>query len=485
MIVSGPLLVAGALIVGSKFILDFIETLSPGFGEIRKQEANSLWAVKEPEIADLILMYKFEEITIDEYTDFAARNGYGGETALRLLNISSTLLSVGDYISLWRRELMDEIDCDNKLNNLGLTLDEIQHAKNITEYFPTPMDLVRFAVREVYTPATVTEFGMGEDLPPEFITEGKKAGLNQEQAENYWKAHWDLPSPGMGYKMLHRRIIDEGQLGTLLKSLDIMPFWRDKLVQLSYNPLTRVDVRRMYRVGTLDEEGVLNAYLDTGYSPDNAQKMLEFTLQYENRDNVGITRSNVIKAYKKGIITEDNLDTYLTSLGYNKQVVNFWLSMSNYEKQQDELDDNVDEFKAQYSLGLINEDELRVELRSLDLPDSYVLKEVSKAVGKRSLNTKLPSVSNLHSWLQDAIIDEGQFSDYMKKIGYRENDIVNYMTSIRFTGGKGDRKYLPIKTYEAWLKKGIVSANQFETIALDMNIGREDINRMLDLATEE
>ena len=264
-----------------------------------------------------------------------------------------------------------------------------------------------------------------------------------------------------------------------------MPFWRDKLVQLSYNPLTRVDVRRMYRVGTLDEEGVENAYLDTGYSPDNAKKMLEFTLQYENRDNVGITRSNIIKAYKQGLLTENDLESYLQTLGYNESVVSFWLSMAVYEKQQDELDDNVDEFKAQYNLGLINEDELRTELRSLDLPDSYVLKIVSKAVGKRSLNTKLPSVSNLHSWLQDEIISESKFSDYMKKIGYREKDIINYMTAIRLTGGKGDRKYLPIKTYETWLKKGIVSANQFETIALEMNIGREDIDRMLTLAMEE
>ncbi len=478
-------IVAAGLIVGAKFILDFVETLSPGFGEIRKQEANSLWPVKEPEIADLILMVKFREITIDEYVDLAARNGYSGETALKLFSISSTLLSTGDYISLWRRELMTETECDKKLSNLGLTLEEIEHAKNITEYFPTPMDLVRFAVREVYTPKTVMEFGMGQDLPPEFITEGRKAGLNQEQAENYWKAHWDLPSPGMGYRMLHRRIINEDQLGTLLKSLDIMPFWRDKLVQLSYNPLTRVDVRRMYRVGTLDEEGVENAYLDTGYSPDNAKKMLEFTLQYENRDNVGITRSNIIKAYKQGLLTENDLESYLQTLGYNESVVSFWLSMAVYEKQQDELDDNVDEFKAQYNLGLINEDELRTELRSLDLPDSYVLKIVSKAVGKRSLNTKLPSVSNLHSWLQDEIISESQFSDYMKKIGYREKDIINYMTAIRLTGGKGDRKYLPIKTYETWLKKGIVSANQFETIALEMNIGREDIDRMLTLAMEE
>lgn len=480
-----PYIVAGILIVGAKFVLDFAESLFPPLKRAHEQEANAIWPNLEPGIAELILMRKFQEINPNEYSELSERSGYSHEVSEKLFNISSTLLSVGDYITLWRRESISENELDTLLSNLGLTNDDIERAKTVTEYFPTPMDLVRFAVREVYTPATVQAFGMGEDLPPEFIREGLKAGLNQEQAENYWKAHWDLPSPGMGYRMLHRRIIDEGELNILLKSLDIMPFWRDKLIQLSYNPLTRVDVRRMYRVGTLDEDGVRDAYLDTGYSPENAEKMLEFTLQYENRDNVGITRSNVIKAFKQGLLTENDLKSYLQTLGYNEQVVSFWLSMAIYEKQQDELDDNVDEFTAQYRLGLITEDALLVSLRNLNLPDAYVLKEVSKAVGKKSLKTKLPSMSDLTTWLQSEIIGEEQYSSYLKQLGYREQDVVNYMTAIRFGGGQGKRKYLPIKTYEAWLKKGVISAKQFTTIALAMDISKVDIDRMLQLAIGE
>ena len=85
-----------------------------------------------------------------------------------------------------------------------------------------------------------------------------KAGLPEEQARNYWAAHWELPSAQMGYAMFQRRIIDHETLVMLLKSLDIMPFWRDKLIEMSYNPLTRVDVRRMYGLGVLSEEEVYN-----------------------------------------------------------------------------------------------------------------------------------------------------------------------------------------------------------------------------------
>ena len=82
-----------------------------------------------------------------------------------------------------------------------------------------------------------------------------------------------LPSIGQGFEMLHRRVIEDADLDLLLRALDVMPFWREKLKDISYNPLTRVDVRRMHRIGVLEEEGVFNAYLDVGYNEENAQLM--------------------------------------------------------------------------------------------------------------------------------------------------------------------------------------------------------------------
>ncbi|GAI55346.1 unnamed protein product, partial [marine sediment metagenome] len=55
--------------------------------------------------------------------------------------------------------------------------DGIQQAKKVTEFFPAPADLVQFAVREVYTPATVAKFGQMEDIPAKFLEECDKCFL--------------------------------------------------------------------------------------------------------------------------------------------------------------------------------------------------------------------------------------------------------------------------------------------------------------------
>ncbi|GAH58877.1 unnamed protein product, partial [marine sediment metagenome] len=46
------------------------------------------------------------------------------------------------------------------------------------------------------------------------------------------------------------------ELDSLFMATDIMPWWREKLKAISYNPLTRVDVRRVFKMGIVSEEQV-------------------------------------------------------------------------------------------------------------------------------------------------------------------------------------------------------------------------------------
>jgi hypothetical protein len=136
------------------------------------------------------------------------------------------------------------------------------------------------AVREAFTPAIAARFGQYEDLPPDFVEWVGKKGLSKEWASRYWAAHWSLPSPQQGFEMLHRGVIGIDDVNMLMRALDIMPFWRDKLIQIAYRPLSRVDVRRMFALGVLNVSGVRRAYTDIGYNDYNADLMTQFTIKY-------------------------------------------------------------------------------------------------------------------------------------------------------------------------------------------------------------
>jgi len=139
-------------------------------------------------------------------------------------------------------------------------------------------DLITMSVREVFSPDIAQKFGQFEDFPADFATYAKQQGVSDEWAKRYWAAHWVLPSITMAFDMLHRGVIDQATINQLLRAQDIMPFWRDKITAISYNPYTRVDVRRMHKAGVLSEDEVLTAYKDLGYDDVKALKMTDFTL---------------------------------------------------------------------------------------------------------------------------------------------------------------------------------------------------------------
>lgn len=58
---------------------------------------------------------------------------------------------------------------------------------------------------------------------------------------------------------------------------DYAPFWRQRLLAVSYRVLTRVDARRAYEVNTLSFEQLVATYQDQGYSPGDAGRVAQFT----------------------------------------------------------------------------------------------------------------------------------------------------------------------------------------------------------------
>jgi hypothetical protein len=145
---------------------------------------------------------------------------------------------------------------DRELRKIGIHPSYNALYKELAYQIPPVADIITMAVREAFTPEIAARFGQYQDLPPDFVQWVGKKGLSREWAERYWAAHWSLPSPQQGFEMLHRNIISKEELQLLLRALDIMPFWRDKLIQSAYEPLTRIDTRRMYQLGVLNEPQV-------------------------------------------------------------------------------------------------------------------------------------------------------------------------------------------------------------------------------------
>lgn len=149
----------------------------------------------------------------------------------------------------------------------------------IARAIPSVTDFIRFAVREVFNPAQRQALGLDQDYPPEFTAKAALHGLSEDDARDYWAAHWQLPSPTQAYTMLWRGLIDRAQLDALLKALDYSPTWRDKLRDIAYHVPGRIDLRRMYAEGIIKYPELVQGYERLGYNADDSKMLADFAVK--------------------------------------------------------------------------------------------------------------------------------------------------------------------------------------------------------------
>ncbi len=300
--------------------------------------------------------------------------------------------------------------------------------KTLAYPIPPVADIITMAVREAFSPEIATRFGQYEDYPPEFEEWAVKKGLTPEWSKRYWAAHWSLPSANQGFEMLHRDVIDESELNLLLRALDVMPFWRDKLVKIAHRRLTRVDVRRMYRVGVLDEAEVFKAYREQGYNERDAQRMSDFTVEQTLATQSKFTARDIISAYAKYMIDRSEAESLLREVGVRPENIAYIISSANYKRQWELSESRINAVKNLYKKRVYDENKARSELLKLDLPAVRVDVLMSEwYIDEKDKPERYWTTAQTLSFISSGFITQDRGRLELQKIGYDEEHIDVYL----------------------------------------------------------
>jgi len=319
----------------------------------------------------------------------------------------------------------------DELSKIGIHPNYHNLYKELAYQIPPVQDIITMAVREAFTPEIAQRFGQYEGLPAEYVEWVGKKGLSRDWAERYWAAHWSLPSISQGFEMVHRGIIDEPTLELLLRALDVMPFWRDKLIQMSYKPLTRVDVRRMFRVGTLDEVGIKKAYRDVGYGDENADLMADFTIKQTRQTLSAFSSRDIINAYTKRFIDEGNARTLLGDIGIKQAEIQNIISTANYKRDWAFKTERIDAIENLYKKGRVDEIQTRTNLDALGLPSDHIeilLQQWTARVDEPKEPTW--TTAQTLKFATMGLIDNNRAIVELKLLGYNNERISVFMRSI-------------------------------------------------------
>ncbi len=277
-----------------------------------------------------------------------------------------------DLVSYHLRKDPSLSTLEQELKKIGIHPNYTDVYKTLAYQIPPVADIITMAVREAFTPAIAAKFGQYQDFPPDLEKYAGQKGLSKEWAERYWAAHWALPSPQQGFSMLHRGVIDSTELDMLLRAQDVMPFWRDRLTAIAYRPLTRVDVRRMYKQGVLNEKEVFESYQDQGYDDENAERMAEFTVRQTLASLSKFTSSDIIKAFSSRMIDRSTAISLLLDIDIRPEDAKYIVSTAEYKRQWAFTDDQISGIRNLYKKRMYDENQTRDKLARLNLPADQI-----------------------------------------------------------------------------------------------------------------
>lgn len=395
--------------------------------EVLNQETWTIQPTRLLDIRDLVESERRGLLGRDDAIAQLRAWGYDSARSETWLALRNNTIPEADALSWRHRGILSDEDTRANLKARGWIPRDVEALVQASLLIPPVPDLIAMAVREAFSPEIAERFGQFEDFPEPFAEAAAKQGISEEWAQRYWAAHWALPSIQMGFEMVHRDVIGTDDLNLLLRAQDVMPFWRDKLTQIAFSPITRIDIRRMHKVGVLTEADVNRAYHDIGYNDLNAERLTAFTLRLNEpkaREDVDelakLTRASVLGFFEDGIIDAGKARSLLLDLGVSEQATDLFILAKEGDLERADRKARISLIVNQQRAGVLQFDEAQDKLAGLGLETKEQELAVTRLLREKEQTTRLPARGSLDKMFTAQVIDRKVYLDTLQLRGYSE-----------------------------------------------------------------
>ena len=386
-------------------------------------------------------------ITEEDFKEHLLAQGYDEKWHSVMFDYYKPKLSVSDLLEAEKRIEDLDYDVTEALKAHGYNNKEIEILRQLSWAYPSPSDFIRFSVREVFTTDRETKEALQAEFPEDIVPYAKKAGMSKDVLMWYWMAHWELPSPSQVYEMLHRlnpKVLEVRgeaykQMGinvenikttidtvkTFLKQADYDIRWRDRLLAISYSPLTRVDLRRIYTLGLIDDKELKARLMEIGYTEKDAELLMEFYHNLRAEEAREWTKSEIRNLLYYGLINDTEAKVMLERLGYSEEDAKLLIDLWKAKITEKDMRETQRYIRDAYALGQITRAEAESQLKACGLSEEVIKVVLDKEEKRRMSSQRLPSASTIVKWLKIGIITKDVAYRLLKRINVAD-DVIDY-----------------------------------------------------------
>lgn len=405
-----------------------------GIANIQLQEINTDLrpnVIDHATLARFAQIYPRAETAVNAWLD---RLGIPEEQQLYLKGVMRQFPSVIETLTLLNRKVITTSQAYTILQTHGFTEADADKILELRFYYPSPTDWASLAGREAFEEDQIATFGLDSGFDKIDPATYERAGMTRETARWLWVAHWTNVSPQQFFEMIHRKARD-GQGGTwtvddipaYVRLADINPTFGQGLEDISYNPYTRVDVRRMFQDGILEEADLKEAYMDLGYDDDKAKKMADWTKAYAERNQRSLTRTQIEQMFNLRQIDRIQLAIMLELIGYSEEQAESISLLAEGKREEKRLRSFIRRAEYEYKRQLKTSIEVSRTLIDEDIEPAQIGGLLQEWDNEAVYEQALPSKEDLFNWLAGPDFSQEQFRDGMRALRYTDENIDLYL----------------------------------------------------------
>jgi hypothetical protein len=350
---------------------------------------------------------------------------------------------------------------------------------------PSPSELVRFALKDVWNDDIVTRFQYDAEYPKEFEYWMERMGANGNATAGptnegdadfvtwgklFWRSHWANISPGQAFEMFQRLRPDRIQaiganipglraftfedLNTVLRVNDYPVPYRAQLAAIAYRKPRLVDIDRFYADGAIDENETYNLHLDLGYSPADARLRTNWLVKREAKKLTGADPKSYLKTlaelYQLGRLTWREAFTQaiqaLTGrdLGPDRppaeevQARRDWdryapeimtlLNAKSAAREIKKVKQLTSAYRRQFLRGMLTSEQLRSEMMRAEFRSDFIDEFIGGLLAELASGRLLLSTSQIRKLVIQGILPLATATKYLLNLGWKEPEI-SYLTA--------------------------------------------------------
>jgi len=410
--------------------------------------------------------YLAGQIQLPLWECWTKANGNLPDPAKRVMEGNQTKPELGDLITLFRRGHMTYPDLVKRARDRGVIEPAyLPEYLAVTVSLPTMSDLVSFMVRDAADDGVAKLYGYDTDFTEKYTPQiqawAKSLGLDETYFRYAWRAHWQIPSYTQLSEMFHRlrpnreelkewdeqasiigevaheliagprpRVVTREDVREALEINDYAPAWVPALIDIAYTPITRTDAVRAYMIGEFDDAELESAFLDVGYSPRDAKRLLKYHAQDRARRRSNVTGTwsirKITKYYKAGYISREKASELMGPLTADKAEVDSTLNAADDELTADTRAAAVRGVKRGIMSGEHSAAEAVGLLTRFGVGPTVADRMLTGWVIERDTRYKRLSAAQATAMLKDGLIGAEEFRKRIRNLGYgiRDADLI-------------------------------------------------------------